>query len=69
VVTLPTDLFRHEVFNTQSPPEDQAIIEIVDDVFLARVLAQTTQQGIGQPSVRRMSALTAPRSSVSKAWP
>ncbi len=42
VVTLPTDLFRHEFFVTQSPPEDQAIIEIVDDVFLPRVLAQTT---------------------------
>jgi hypothetical protein len=45
VVTLPTDLFRHELFITQCPPEDQAIIEIVDDVFLPRVLAQTTQHG------------------------
>ena len=49
VVTLPTDLFRHEVFITQRPPEDQAIIEIVDDVFLPHVLAQTTQQGTDQP--------------------
>jgi AcrR family transcriptional regulator len=53
VVTLPTDLFRHEVFIIQSPPEDQAIIEIVDDVFLPRVLAQATQQDTGQPGVRR----------------
>lgn len=42
VVTLPTDLFRHEFLITQSPPEDQAITEIVDDVFLPRVLARTT---------------------------
>jgi len=49
VVTLPADLFRHEVFITQSPPTDQAIVEIVDDVFLPRVLAQAT----GRRSARR----------------
>ena len=34
VATLPTDLFRHELFLTRTPPPERVIIEIVDDVFL-----------------------------------
>lgn len=37
VATLPTDLFRHELFHTRTPPSKRAIAEIVDDVFLPLV--------------------------------
>jgi AcrR family transcriptional regulator len=37
VATLPTDLFRHELFVTRTPPADGVIVEIVDEVFLPLV--------------------------------
>jgi AcrR family transcriptional regulator len=37
VATLPTDLFRHELLHTRTPPSKRAIAEIVDDVFLPLV--------------------------------
>ena len=37
VATLPTDLFRHELFIRRSPPTKRVITEIVDDVFLPLV--------------------------------
>jgi AcrR family transcriptional regulator len=38
VATLPTDLFRQELFFRRSPPSEQVINEIVDEVFLPLVL-------------------------------
>lgn len=38
VATLPTDLFRHEVFVRRGPPTSRIIAEIVDDVFLPLAL-------------------------------
>ncbi|MGK6316745.1 TetR/AcrR family transcriptional regulator [Neorhizobium sp. DT-125] len=38
VVSVPTDLARHEIFMTMAPISDQAIIEILDLVFLPLVL-------------------------------
>jgi hypothetical protein len=37
VATLPIDLLRHEVFRSLSPADEQALIEIVDQVFLTLV--------------------------------
>jgi len=37
IATLPTDLFRHELFVTRAPPSERAIIEIVDRIFLPLV--------------------------------
>jgi AcrR family transcriptional regulator len=37
IATLPTDLFRHELLLTRSPPTERVIAEIVDDVFLPLV--------------------------------
>ena len=37
VVTLPTDLFRQELFLRRSPPSESVIVSIVDDVFLPLV--------------------------------
>ncbi len=37
VATLPTDLFRHELFRYRTPPGEQVIEEIVDEVFLPLV--------------------------------
>jgi AcrR family transcriptional regulator len=37
VVTLPTALFRNELFRSRTPPPDGALVEIVDDVFLPLV--------------------------------
>jgi Tetracyclin repressor-like, C-terminal domain len=34
VATLPTDLFRHELFRYRTPPGEQVMAEIVDKVFL-----------------------------------
>jgi AcrR family transcriptional regulator len=39
VATLPTDLFRNELFLTRTPPSERAIAEIVDEVFLPLVKA------------------------------
>ena len=37
IVSLPTDLVRHEVLMTLAPPSDDVIREIVDEVFLPLV--------------------------------
>jgi AcrR family transcriptional regulator len=37
VATLPTDLFRLELFHARTPPSDQVLTEIVDVVFLPLV--------------------------------
>jgi AcrR family transcriptional regulator len=37
VATVPTDLFRNELFRHRTPPGEQAITEIVDEVFLPLV--------------------------------
>jgi AcrR family transcriptional regulator len=37
VATLPTDLFRHELFRTRTPPSARVIAEITDEVFLPLV--------------------------------
>jgi AcrR family transcriptional regulator len=37
VATLPTDLFRLELFHARTPPSDAVLTEIVDDVFLPLV--------------------------------
>ena len=37
VATLPTDLFRHQLFITRTPPTEQVLIQIVDDIFLPLV--------------------------------
>jgi AcrR family transcriptional regulator len=34
IATLPTDLFRHQLFLTRIPPSEGVIAEIVDEVFL-----------------------------------
>jgi AcrR family transcriptional regulator len=38
VASLPTDLFRHQLFLHRAPPSHDVIVEIVDDVFLPLVL-------------------------------
>jgi AcrR family transcriptional regulator len=37
IATLPTDLFRHQLLLTRTPPSEGIIAEIVDDVFLPLV--------------------------------
>jgi AcrR family transcriptional regulator len=37
IATLPTDLFRNELFRSRTPPSEGALVEIVDDVFLPLV--------------------------------
>jgi AcrR family transcriptional regulator len=37
IATLPTDLFRNELFRSRIPPSEGALAEIVDDVFLPLV--------------------------------
>ena len=37
VVSLPTDLFRHQLFLYRAPPPRDVMVEIVDDVFLPLV--------------------------------
>jgi AcrR family transcriptional regulator len=37
IATLPTDLFRNELFQSRIPPSEGALAEIVDDVFLPLV--------------------------------
>ena len=41
VATLPTDLFRNELFRHRTPPGEQAIAEIVDETFLPLVTQPT----------------------------
>jgi hypothetical protein len=37
IATLPTDLFRNELFLARTPPPEGAIEGIIDDVFLPLV--------------------------------
>jgi len=37
IATLPTDLFRHQIFLTRTPPAEEILTQIVDDVFLPLV--------------------------------
>jgi AcrR family transcriptional regulator len=37
VATLPTDLFRNELFRARTPPSEHVLAEIVDEVFLPLV--------------------------------
>jgi hypothetical protein len=37
IATLPTDLFRQQIFLTRKPLSEGTIAEIVDDVFLPLV--------------------------------
>jgi hypothetical protein len=37
IVTLPTDLFRKELFRARTPAPKGVLTELVDDVFLALV--------------------------------
>jgi AcrR family transcriptional regulator len=37
VTALPTDLFRHELFLRRTPPTEDAIVQIVDEIFLPLV--------------------------------
>jgi len=62
VASLPTDLFRQELFLRRTPPGDEVILEIVDEVFLPLVAAAqlpargrprraTTPSGSAQPTI------------------
>ncbi|HEY2694138.1 MAG TPA: TetR/AcrR family transcriptional regulator [Pseudonocardiaceae bacterium] len=44
VVTLASDLFRHELLLTNRPVEPSAATEIVDGIYLPLLLARTTRQ-------------------------
>ena len=44
VATLPTDLFRHQLFVTRTPPTSEVIVHIVDDVFLPLVRPQPSHE-------------------------
>ena len=37
IATLPTDLFRNELFKARTPPSEGILMEIIDDVFLPLV--------------------------------
>ena len=37
IATLPTDLFRNELFRARTPPAERVLTEIVDDIFLPLV--------------------------------
>ena len=37
IATLPTALFRNELFLARTPPSEGTLVEIVDDVFLPLV--------------------------------
>jgi AcrR family transcriptional regulator len=37
IATLPTDLFRNELFRSRTPPSEGTLVEIVDNVFLPLV--------------------------------
>jgi hypothetical protein len=37
VATLPTDLFRNELFRARTAPSEHVLAEIVDEVFLPLV--------------------------------
>jgi AcrR family transcriptional regulator len=50
IATLPTDLFRNELFRFRTPPSEAVLAEIVDDVFLPLV----------RPAERRVPAACPP---------
>jgi AcrR family transcriptional regulator len=37
IATLPTDLFRNELFKARTPPSEGTLVEIIDEVFLPLV--------------------------------
>jgi AcrR family transcriptional regulator len=45
VATLPTALFRNELFLTRNPPTEGTLVEIVDDVFLPLVQPRPEEAG------------------------
>ena len=45
IATLPTALFRNELFLARTPPSEGTLVEIVDDVFLALVRPQPGEAG------------------------
>lgn len=45
VATLPTALFRNELFLTRTPPSEGTLMEIVDDVFLPLVRPRPEEVG------------------------
>jgi AcrR family transcriptional regulator len=44
IATLPTDLFRNELFRSRTPPSEGTLVEIVDDVFLPLVRTRPESQ-------------------------
>jgi AcrR family transcriptional regulator len=44
IATLPTALFRNELFLARTPPSEGTLVEIVDDVFLPLVRPRESQQ-------------------------
>ena len=44
IATLPTDLFRNELFKARTPPSEGTLVEIIDDVFLPLVRARPESQ-------------------------
>ena len=45
IATLPTALFRNELFLARTPPSEGTLVEIVDDVFLPLVRPQSGEAG------------------------
>jgi AcrR family transcriptional regulator len=45
IATLPTALFRNELFLTRNPPSEGTLVEIVDDVFLPLVRPRPEDTG------------------------
>ena len=45
IATLPTALFRNELFLARTPPSEGTLMEIVDDVFLPPVRPQPGEAG------------------------
>ncbi|MGH3200993.1 MAG: TetR/AcrR family transcriptional regulator C-terminal ligand-binding domain-containing protein [Streptosporangiaceae bacterium] len=43
IATLPTALFRNELFLARTPPSEGTLVEIVDDVFLPLVRPRPEQ--------------------------
>jgi AcrR family transcriptional regulator len=52
IATLPTDLYRHELLLTRTPPPDETILSIVDEIFLPLV------RGADAPTVGRADSRT-----------
>lgn len=76
IATLPTDLFRNELFRARTPPPERVLAEIVDDVFLPLVrslrssLACTAvEAGAGQPGAGDLGPVRAAARRVSGVEP